>query len=141
LLLLLTRLFIPETFVFYLEKNDDSQSNSDAEESEDEVDKERVITKDSSSLLVFDCPDANCIRQFRRHNNLQIHLTTGAHKYPPLKTTLLDKAKLFYQKSLENVQINHVPSIEDFKIVPSSETNMDGKLKQGWALFNRKPRK
>jgi hypothetical protein len=53
----------------------------------------------------------------------------------------LDKAKLFYQKSLQSVQTTNVPSIEDFKIVYSADTNDNDKLKEGWGLFNRKPRK
>ncbi len=126
---------------FRLGQNDALQSDSDFEENEDGDDKEQVTTKTAANLFAFDCPDVNCIRQFRRYNNLQIHLTTGKHKYPPSKLTLLDKAKLFYQKSLENVQTSHVPSIDDFKIVCGSQTSSDGELKEGWALFTRKPRK
>lgn len=91
-------------------------------------------------MFVFDCPDSNCIRRFRRYHDLQAHLATGKHKYPPMKLKLLDKAKLCYKSELENGMHQHVGFMQNFTIICDSEKSVPN-LNQGWALFNRKPRK
>ncbi|CAF5031246.1 unnamed protein product, partial [Rotaria sp. Silwood1] len=123
--------------------NDDRQSDSEFEEDEKTEEgknhNKNDVAKNNSKPFVFDCPDPNCIRQFRRHANLQVHLSTGIHKYQPNRLKLLDKAKLHYKEQLENDENEHIRSIQNFKIIHSSNGNVNYELKQGWALFNRKP--
>jgi hypothetical protein len=136
-------LFLIFFLFFRLDGNDNYLSNSDLEEEEEESEdnNRNDFAKKNPELMVFDCPDSNCIRQFRRHANLQAHLATGTHKYPPNRLKLLDKAKLYYQEQLENDKAEHIRSIQNFKVIYSSKTDINDELKQGWALFNRKPRK
>ena len=47
----------------------------------------------SSGFYIFDCPDPQCIKQFRRYSNLENHMPTRKHVFPITKTPLLDQAK------------------------------------------------
>ncbi|CAF4712075.1 unnamed protein product, partial [Rotaria sp. Silwood1] len=123
--------------------NDDRQSDSEFEEDEKTEEgnnhNKNDVAKNNSKPFVFDCPDPHCIRQFRPHANLQVHLSTGIHKYQPNRLKLLDKAKLHYKQQLENDENEHIRSTQNFKTIHSSNGNVNYELKQRWALFNRKP--
>ncbi|CAF5024125.1 unnamed protein product, partial [Rotaria sp. Silwood1] len=114
--------------------NDDRQSDSEFEEDEKTEEgnnhNKNDVAKNNSKPFVFDCPDPHCIRQFRPHANLQVHLSTGIHKYQPNRLKLLDKAKLHYKQQLENDENEHIRSTQNFKTIHSSNGNVNYELKQ-----------
>ena len=135
-------IFISLFLIFQSDDDCHYQSDIDAEEEEkDNENKEiHLHSRGSTDLFVFDCPDSNCIRQFRRYSELQAHLVTGKHKYAPMKLKLLDKAKLCYKDELENGMHQHMGFVQNFIIIRDTEKSVQN-LNQGWALFNRKSRK
>ncbi|CAF1505860.1 unnamed protein product, partial [Didymodactylos carnosus] len=66
---------LTKTGAYVKEKNESSSSDDD--EDDDQSDDE--ISCNPSSFVTFDSTESGCIKQFRTHDNLMIHMTTGKH--------------------------------------------------------------
>ena len=115
----------------------DTTDSSTRQETMD-VDVNEQNSNNSSSFVTFDCPEPQCIMQFRREDRLRAHLLVGSHKYVDMSLPLLDKAALMYKNSLESDRPKQVPVLS---VISTTRTTMTPRnnLEQGWTLFH--PRK
>ena len=94
----------------------------------------------SSGFYIFDCPDPQCIEQFRRYSRLENHMTTGKHAFSTTKTPLLDQAKLVYMETIENDANRKQVTLNKFNnMIPTTKYPMNNQRSQGWALSRKKP--
>ncbi|CAF1271199.1 unnamed protein product [Didymodactylos carnosus] len=65
-------------------------------------------------------------------------MTTGKHDIEQEKYSLLDKSKLLYKQKLENVTLQAIPNLQNFKVIRSATNKQHQPLTCGWALMAKK---
>ncbi|CAF1589072.1 unnamed protein product [Rotaria magnacalcarata] len=110
----------------------DSNSN-DSMDVDQEVDNFSTPSSSSQSLL-WDCPVENCIRQYRRYNDLQYHLDTGKHTIAGTKMLLLDQAKTMLKSLTENDTHRSSITLQNFNTIQDVNDKTTNILSKGWAL-------
>ncbi|CAF1262367.1 unnamed protein product, partial [Didymodactylos carnosus] len=97
--------------------SDDNDSNASPKGNVNLSDSAQV---NNSGFVTFDCEEERCTKQFMRLGNLTIHMTTGKHDIEQKKYSLLDKSKLLYKQKLENVTLQAIPNLQNFKVIRSA---------------------
>lgn len=88
------------------------------------------VEQDQDLNELFSCPNVGCIKVYQRHSALENHLFYGKCVFPPVRESLMDKAKVLYHNKLLS-EAGAPPSVEGISHQCPTITEL---LPQGWAL-------
>ncbi|XP_068721563.1 uncharacterized protein [Montipora capricornis] len=111
-------------------KEKNQGGNNDDSRNDDEIGEEEQL---ESSSELFSCPIQGCTLSFKRHSNLENHISYGKCRLRKEKLTVLDQAKVLYAQKLSEGTTEQ-PSMQSVTAGKLSETS----LSQGWAIRQTK---
>ena len=92
----------------------------------DEIGEEAQLVLESSSEL-FSCPVQGCTLSFKRHSNLENHISYGKRRLRKENLTVLDQLKVLYAQKLSEGTTEQ-PSMQN------AGKQCETSLSQGWAI-------